>query len=115
MRRPGDGPWDEAATLDLGRQPIPEGLLAGVDCTFHLAGRAHALAEGPGAEQEYRLSNVQSTLDLLAAARAAGVRAFIYFSSVKAMGEGGGLGWRPEGRSYCPPTGAPSASRNRRC
>jgi len=88
MRRPAQGPWDEAATLNLGTQSIPESLLAGVDCVFHLAGKAHALAEGPGAEEEYRLSNLQSTLDLIAAARAAGVRAFVYFSSVKAMGEG---------------------------
>lgn len=88
MRRPAVGPWDEAVTLDLGRQPIPSGLLTGVDCVFHLAGRAHALAEGHGAEEEYRLSNVQSTLDLVAAARATGVRAFVYFSSVKAMGDG---------------------------
>ena len=77
MRRPAQGPWDEAATLNLGTQSIPESLLAGVDCVFHLAGKAHALAEGPGAEEEYRLSNLQSTLDLIAAARAAGVRAFV--------------------------------------
>ena len=114
MRRPAEGPWDEAVTLDLGRQPIPLGLLAEVDCVFHLAGKAHALAEGPGAEEEYRLSNVQSTLDLLAAARAAGVRAFVYFSSVKAMGQGMPAR-RPECRCYCLPTGAPSGSRNRRC
>ncbi len=88
MRRPAEGPWEEEVTLDLGSQPIPSSLLAGVDCVFHLAGKAHALAEGPGAEEEYRLSNVQSTLDLIAAARAARVRAFVYFSSVKAMGEG---------------------------
>ncbi len=59
--------------------------MRGVDCIFHLAGRAHALAEGPEACEEYRLANVQSTTDLLSAARAAGVRAFVYFSSVKAM------------------------------
>jgi nucleoside-diphosphate-sugar epimerase len=88
MRRPVQGPWDQVETLNLGTQPIPEGLLAGVDCVFHLAGKAHALAEGPRAEEEYRRSNVQSTLDIIAAARAAGVRAFVYFSSVKAMGEG---------------------------
>lgn len=87
MRRPAEGSWDDAVTLDLGRDPIPQGLLAGTDCVFHLAGKAHALAEGPGAEDGYRLANVQSTLDLLAAARAEGVRAFVYFSSVKALGE----------------------------
>jgi len=88
LRRPGTGPWDEAVTLDLGRQPIPAGLMDGVDCVFHLAGKAHALAEGRGVEEQYRLANCQSTLDLLAAARAATVRGFVYFSSVKAMGEG---------------------------
>jgi UDP-glucose 4-epimerase len=89
MRRPSDGPWDEACLIDLGREPVPTETLAGVDCVFHLAGKAHALADGPGADEEYRISNVQSTLDLLAAAQVQSVRAFLYFSSVKAMGGGG--------------------------
>jgi nucleoside-diphosphate-sugar epimerase len=74
--------------IDLGRGPLPLETLAGVDCVFHLAGKAHALAQGPGADEEYRLANYQSTLDLLAASRAQGVRGFVYFSSVKASGEG---------------------------
>ncbi len=88
MRRPALGPWDEAVNLDLGRQTPPPHLMADIDCIFHLAGKAHALAPGPAAEEEYRLANCQSTLDLLAAARTAGVRGFVYFSSVKAMAEG---------------------------
>lgn len=84
MRRPAEGPWDESRLLDLGREPIPDGLLAGVDTVFHLAGKAHALADSPQEEAEYRLSNLQSTLDLLAAAGRARVRAFVYASSVKA-------------------------------
>lgn len=88
MRRPADGPWDSARRVDLGRELIPDALLAGVDTVFHLAGKAHALADSPDAEEDYRRSNVQSTLDLLAAARRCGVRAFIYFSSVKAIAEG---------------------------
>ncbi len=89
MRRPAEGPWDETVLVDLGREPLPTETLAGVDCVFHLAGKAHALAEGPGADEEYRLSNVQSTLDLLAAARPRSVRRFVYFSSVKAIGRSG--------------------------
>jgi nucleoside-diphosphate-sugar epimerase len=85
MRSAVDGPWDQVALIDLGRQPVPPELLLGVDCVFHLAGKAHALAEGPDAEEGYRIANVQSTLDLLAAARAQSVRGFVYFSSVKAM------------------------------
>jgi UDP-glucose 4-epimerase len=89
VRRPADGPWDESILVDLGRAPVPPGTLAGVDCVFHLAGKAHALAEGPEADEEYRISNVQSTLDLLAAAQAQSVRGFVYFSSVKAMDRSG--------------------------
>lgn len=88
MRHPAQGPWDDAVHLDLGAQPIPPDLLAGVDCIFHLAGKAHAVAESGEGEDTYRIANVQSTLDLLAAARAAGVRGFVYFSSVKAIAEG---------------------------
>ena len=84
MRRPAAGPWEESLNLELGRQSVPSDLLAGVDVIFHLAGRTHALAEGPGAEEEYRLANIQSTRDLLEAAAIAGIQSFIYFSSVKA-------------------------------
>ncbi len=87
MRRRATGPWDKAVTLDLGRHCIPDDLLADVDCVFHLAGKAHAVAQGNDADEEYRLANYQSTLDLLAAARVQGVRGFVYFSSVKAMDE----------------------------
>lgn len=89
MRRPVEGPWDAAVRLELGKQAIPPDLLAGVDCIFHLAGKAHAVAEGAGAEEEYQIANVVSTHDLLRAARAEGVRGFVYFSSIKAMGEEG--------------------------
>ncbi|WP_295431767.1 NAD-dependent epimerase/dehydratase family protein [uncultured Thiodictyon sp.] len=97
MRRRTAGPWDEAVHLDLGREALPPHLLADIDCIFHLAGKAHALAAGPGAEEEYRLANCRSTLDLLAAARSEGVRGFVYFSSVKAMGGGAADAPAPEG------------------
>ena len=95
MRRPVAGPWDDLCLADLGREPVPLEALAGVDCVFHLAGKAHALAESAGAEDAYRLANYQSTLDLLATARAQGVRAFVYFSSVKAGGQGDSPGPDP--------------------
>ena len=89
MRRPAAGPWDEAVRLCLGRDPIPAGLLEGVDCVFHAAGRAHSLSDPTRSEEAYRADNLQSTLDLLAEAATNRVRVFVYFSSVKAMGEGG--------------------------
>jgi UDP-glucose 4-epimerase len=92
VRRPAEGPWDESILVDLGREPVPLGTLAGVDCVFHLAGKAHTLAEGPEADEEYRISNVQSTLDLLAVAQAQSVCRFVYFSSVKAMDTSGDSG-----------------------
>ncbi len=101
MRRPMPGPWDASVLVDLGREPVPLKTLADVDCVFHLAGKAHALAQGSGADEEYRLANCQSTLDLLAASRAQGVRGFVYFSSVKAIGKGDGPGSNPGFEPAC--------------
>lgn len=84
LRRPAEGPWDDAVCLDLGHQQLPQRLLAGIDAVFHLAGKAHALGKGAADDNLYRVANLHSTLDLLAAARAEGVRAFVFFSSVKA-------------------------------
>ena len=89
MRRPAEGPWDEPMLVPLGEEPLPSGLLDGVDTLFHLAGRAHAVADTADSEALYRAANVQSTLDLLDAGARCGLRAFVYFSSVKAIGEGG--------------------------
>lgn len=62
--------------------------LAGVDVVVHLAGRAHVMNDtAPDAFAEYRRTNVDATLALARAAAAAGVRRFIYMSSVKAVGE----------------------------
>src|SRR5687768_11078952 len=72
------------AALDL-PQPPPASVLAGVDVVFHLAGRAHALAESPSDERLYERVNEQGTRALAAAAAATGVRRFVLMSSVKAM------------------------------
>jgi nucleoside-diphosphate-sugar epimerase len=92
MRTAIAGPWDDVVSIDLGREPVPPETLAGVDCVFHLAGKAHALAKSPSADEAYWTANVQSTLDLLAAAKARSVPGFVYFSSVKAMGRAGDPG-----------------------
>lgn len=65
----------------------PPALCAGVDVIFHLAGKAHALAETQQDAAEYRLINTDGTRKLLEAAQLAGVQKFVFFSSVKAVGD----------------------------
>ncbi|MBF0283127.1 MAG: NAD-dependent epimerase/dehydratase family protein [Magnetococcales bacterium] len=92
-RHEAEGPWDRFLPLDLGEDPaapLPPELWEGVDVVFHLAGKAHALEERPGEEEEsYFRIHRDGTARLAAAAREQGVDRFILFSSVKAMGEGG--------------------------
>ena len=68
--------------IDLAVDDLDASLFAGVDVVFHLAGIAHQQA--PAAS--YEALNHQATLRLARLAAAAGVRCFIFLSSVKAMG-----------------------------
>lgn len=58
-----------------------------VDTVFHLAAKAHALSELSQDRFDYEQINTQATRQLLEAAQQAGVKRFIFFSSVKAIGE----------------------------
>ena len=89
MRQVADGPWHETALLDLASGTLPVDAVAGVDTIFHLAGKAHALSETQQDEKEYFHINTEGTKTLLEAAKGAGVRRFVFVSSVKAMSEGG--------------------------
>jgi UDP-glucose 4-epimerase len=84
------GPWDEAVVADLSGDSIPAQAFAGADAVFHLAGRAHAVAERSSDLELYQRVNVEGTRRVAEAAHAAGVRRFVFASSVKAMGEGDG-------------------------
>ncbi len=68
--------------LDLARKAPDSDLLHGVDVFFHLAGIAHRRAREP----DYDELNYQATVRLARLASAAGIRCFIFLSSVKAMG-----------------------------
>ena len=60
-----------------------------VDTIFHLAGHAHARDQDSlAAERLHHETTVEGTRALLEAAVGAGVRRFIFLSSVKVMGEG---------------------------
>ena len=62
--------------------------LHGVDCLVHCAGRAHVMddrADDP--LQAFRASNVDGTIALAREAVAAGVRRFVFISSIKVNGD----------------------------
>jgi nucleoside-diphosphate-sugar epimerase len=76
--------------LELPGSATLEGLLAGVDVVVHAAARVH-LREHPTAQSldEYRRVNVDGTIRLAESSLRAGVKQFIYLSSVKVNGEVG--------------------------
>lgn len=77
----------QAVSADLGDQAASNGLCAGVDTVFHLAGGE---ADTPaGRDQALQTGTVIGTRALLADAVTLGVKHFVFMSSVKAMGEGG--------------------------
>ncbi len=89
LRSESPGPWSRMLVHDLADRWPSASELKGVDCVFHLAGKAHALSESRQDEAEYFRINTEATRNLLANCRAAKVRRFVFLSSVKAAGEGG--------------------------
>jgi len=81
------GVWDTSFTCKLGEQQIPDRVMQNVEVIFHLAGRAHSLSDNSDQDKLYYQTNVDGTRSLLEAARVANVSKFIFFSSVKSMGE----------------------------
>ncbi len=79
--------WREVG--DIGPDTAWDGLLEEVDCVVHLAARVHVLNE---ASKEpfaaFRRTNVTGTVRLARACVEAGVRRFIYLSSVGVHGAG---------------------------
>jgi nucleoside-diphosphate-sugar epimerase len=62
--------------------------LQGIDVVIHAAARSHVMRnESLDSLDEYRKVNVQGTLNLARQAAAAGVRRFIFISSIKVNGE----------------------------
>ena len=84
--------------VDLAETSIPDEYLVGVDVVYHLAGVAHQHAE-PAAYQQL---NHQATESIAQQAAAAGVRCFIFLSSVKAMGPASSTAARAESECTIP-------------
>lgn len=72
---------------NLGEEDIPDKYLRDIDVIFHLAGRAHSLSDGIAEDSLYYKTSVEGTRKLLIAARKANINKFVFFSSVKSMGE----------------------------
>lgn len=88
MRAPEMGRWQHALPWQA-EEDVPDISGYGkIDAVLHLAGKAHAVAESQKEADEYFQVNVEGTRRLLEAARKAGIKRFVLFSSVKAMGEG---------------------------
>lgn len=73
---------------ELDGRPLDPALLAGVDVVVHCAARVHVMQETTADPlAAFRAVNVHGSLALAQAAAQAGVRRFIYLSSLKAHGE----------------------------
>ena len=85
LRRPTALPVECASALigDLEKAQNMAAALAGVGAVIHSAGLAHAMSGRP--ENDYRLLNTQATIALARAAERAGVRRFVFLSSIRAQ------------------------------
>ncbi len=84
-RRGGDGLF---AVGDLDGATDWSAALEGVDVVVHLAAVNQNVVEGsPAVLAQYRSVNVEGTINLARQAAAAGVRRFVFLSSIKANGE----------------------------
>lgn len=88
LSREGRGEWDRVLYCELGSEPLPVGLMEGVDGVFHLANVAHTDLRGREAERYWQV-NVAGTEALLQAAAVARAKRFVYFSSVMAVADPG--------------------------
>ena len=88
VARPPAGAADSVTVGDLDAATAWDAALRGVDTVIHLAARTHDIHEtGEDALAAYRKTNVEGTRRLAEAASGAGVRRFVFMSSVKVNGE----------------------------
>jgi nucleoside-diphosphate-sugar epimerase len=79
---------EKVVTGDLARPTGLAAALEGVQAVIHTAARTHVLRDSPAGAQLYMQVNAHATTRLAEAAAQAGVRRFVYLSSVKVNGEG---------------------------
>jgi nucleoside-diphosphate-sugar epimerase len=85
LRRPTEIPEGASAAI-IGDLAAPQNMAAalrGVDAVVHSAGLAHAMSGRP--EDDYRVLNTEATVALARAAERAGVKRFVFLSSIRAQ------------------------------
>jgi UDP-glucose 4-epimerase len=102
LRRPSVVPLDCASALigDLAQPYNRAEALAGVDAVIHSAGVAETMSGIP--EDDYRLLNTEATIGLARAAQRAGVKRFVFLSSIRAQGGRTAEGMLTEDRAPAP-------------
>lgn len=85
LRRPAIVPVEAAGAVigDLTRPQNMSAALQDVDAVIHSAGLAHAMSGVP--EDDYRALNTEATIGLARAAGRAGVKRFVFLSSIRAQ------------------------------
>lgn len=79
---------DRSLYGDMVTQKNWENLLSNCDIIIHLAARVHVMNEtSTDPLALFRQSNVEATLNIARAAKTAGVKRFVYLSSIKVNGE----------------------------
>lgn len=76
-------PATSAVIGDLARPRNMAAALEGVDAVIHSAGLAHRMSGLP--EDDYRVFNTEATIMLARAAQRAGVKRFVFLSSIRAQ------------------------------
>lgn len=104
--RKGEG--DSVAVGDIDGNTSWTGILSDIDAVIHLAGRAHTLgSDTRSAEALFQKTNVEGSVKLAHDAFTAGVRRFVYVSSIAAVGDDVAFGTPPLSESSpCQPTNA---------
>ena len=75
---------------DIGPDTDWSSALKGCESVVHCAARVHQMVDqGMQSAAEYRRANTEGTLNLAKQAATAGVKRFVFLSSIKAMGEEG--------------------------
>ena len=85
LRRPSTVPLEAASAVvgDLRRPQNMSAALADAHAVIHSAGIAHAMSGVP--EDDYRALNTEATVGLARAAQRAGVKRFVFLSSIRAQ------------------------------
>ena len=88
-RRPVDGTesGNSVCVSSIDDRTVWDDHLNGVETVIHCAARVHQMGDAPDVIDPYRLVNTNGTLRLAEAASSAGVRRFVFVSSIKVSGD----------------------------